>query len=93
MRLKSRLLLLTPLLIAAGCQTVGERTTAVSQATERPSNLSAASVQANIKEGMSGAEVIEAHGTPNIITTGRERREVWTYDKVSSRSISFSSSG
>jgi len=38
-------------------------------------------VQKEIKVGMSGAQVAEALGSPNIVTTDEERREVWIYDK------------
>lgn len=45
--------------------------------------LTVGKVQGEIKLGMSGAEVAEILGTPNIITTDEERREVWIYDKIS----------
>jgi outer membrane protein assembly factor BamE (lipoprotein component of BamABCDE complex) len=35
------------------------------------------------KKGMSAAEVADALGSPNIVTTDSERREVWIYDKIS----------
>ena len=41
-------------------------------------------VQREIKIGMSAAEVAEELGSPNIVTTDEERREVWLYDKISS---------
>ena len=54
------------------------------------------SVQREIKLGMSGADVAKALGSPNIVSTDDERREVWIYDKFStdttaSRSSSFGS--
>jgi len=39
-------------------------------------------VQREIRLGMSGAEVIEALGSPNVVTTDEQRREVWVYDKI-----------
>ncbi|MDR0933534.1 MAG: hypothetical protein LBM56_00375, partial [Burkholderiaceae bacterium] len=39
-------------------------------------------VQKEIRIGMSGAEVAAALGSPNIVTTDEERREVWIYDKI-----------
>ncbi|MDT7042587.1 outer membrane protein assembly factor BamE [Candidatus Nitronereus thalassa] len=42
------------------------------------------SVQREIKVGMSSAQVAEVLGSPNIVTTDEERREVWIYDKFSS---------
>ena len=31
---------------------------------------------------MSSAEVIEALGSPNVVTTDEQRREVWVYDTI-----------
>ena len=41
-------------------------------------------VQREIKVGLDQAAVIEALGSPNIVSTDAQRREVWTYDKISS---------
>ena len=49
-------------------------------------------MQAEIKTGMSGAEVATILGSPNIVTTDEERREVWIYDKFATESINSSSS-
>ena len=43
--------------------------------------LTVGTVQQQIKIGMSGAEVAEALGSPNVVTTDEKRREVWVYDK------------
>lgn len=43
--------------------------------------LTVGTVQREIKVGMSSAEVIEALGSPNVVTTDENRREVWVYDK------------
>ena len=40
-------------------------------------------VQKEIRDGMSAAEVAEVLGSPNIVTTDGEGREVWVYDKIS----------
>ena len=51
------------------------------------------SVQREIKLGMSGADVAKSLGSPNIVTTDNERREVWIYDKFSTETtVSGSSS-
>ena len=42
---------------------------------------------------MSGAEVAEVLGSPNIVSTDEERREVWIYDKVATDYVQSSSSG
>ena len=43
--------------------------------------LTVGTVQQEIKIGMSSAEVAEALGSPNVVTTDENRREVWIYDK------------
>lgn len=39
-------------------------------------------VQREITLGMSAAQVAEKLGSPNVVTTDEERREVWIYDKI-----------
>lgn len=55
--------------------------------------LTVGTVQREIRVGMSGAQVIEALGSPNVVTTDENRREVWVYDKISTETIHSSSSG
>ena len=56
---------------------------------EPSNNLTLGTVQSKIRKGMSQAEVLEALGSPNIVTKNSKVQEVWTYDKVgSSRSSS-----
>jgi outer membrane protein assembly factor BamE (lipoprotein component of BamABCDE complex) len=50
-------------------------------------------VQKEIRVGMSGADVAQALGSPNIVSTDEERREVWIYDKVATERVYSSSSG
>jgi outer membrane protein assembly factor BamE (lipoprotein component of BamABCDE complex) len=45
-------------------------------------------VQRQIKVGMSSADVIEALGSPNVVTTDDQRREVWVYDKTATEVVS-----
>jgi outer membrane protein assembly factor BamE (lipoprotein component of BamABCDE complex) len=56
-------------------------------------NISVGVVQKEIKVGMSGADVIQALGSPNIVSTDEKRREVWVYDKVATDTVHSSSSG
>ena len=42
---------------------------------------------------MSGAEVAQVLGSPNVVTTDELRREVWIYDKISTQSAFSNSSG
>ena len=44
--------------------------------------ITVGTVQRQIKVGMSSADVIEALGSPNVVTTDEQRREVWVYDKI-----------
>ena len=50
-------------------------------------------MQREIKLGMSGADVAKALGSPNIVTTDDERREVWIYDKFSTDTTVSENSG
>ena len=47
--------------------------------------------QGQIKIGMSGGQVTQILGSPNIVSTAEDGTEVWVYDKISS-SVSQSSS-
>jgi len=55
-------------------------------------NLTVGKVQGEIKIGMDAASVAQILGSPNIITTDDQRREVWIYDKVSSERVDTSNS-
>jgi outer membrane protein assembly factor BamE (lipoprotein component of BamABCDE complex) len=50
-------------------------------------------VQREIKVGMTSAEVVQVLGSPNIVSTDEERREVWVYDKVATESVYSESRG
>ena len=54
--------------------------------------MTVGTVQKEIRKGMSGAEVAEVLGSPNIVTTDAEGREVWIYDKVSSNRVDTANS-
>lgn len=56
-------------------------------------NLSVGVVQKQIKIGMSGADVLQALGSPNMVSTDDQRREVWVYDKVATDTVQSSSTG
>lgn len=53
--------------------------------------LSVGNVQREVRKGMSGAEVIEALGSPNIVSTDENGWEVWVWDKIST-DVSYSRS-
>jgi len=48
-------------------------------------------VQREIRIGMPSAQVIEALGSPNIVSTDENRLEVWVYDKIAT-DVSYSNS-
>ena len=50
-------------------------------------------VQKEVRIGMSAADVAAVLGSPNIVSTDEERREVWIYDKISSDVTYSRSSG
>lgn len=54
--------------------------------------MTVGAVQRDIDLGMSGAEVAQILGTPNVVTTDEQRREVWIYDRVSTRTAFSNSS-
>jgi outer membrane protein assembly factor BamE (lipoprotein component of BamABCDE complex) len=53
--------------------------------------LTVGKVQREIRIGMPSAQVIEALGSPNIVSTDENRLEVWVYDKIAT-DVSYSSS-
>lgn len=55
--------------------------------------LTVGTVQREIRVGMSGAEVAQVLGSPNIVSTDEKRREVWIYDKVATDFVHSSSRG
>ena len=48
-------------------------------------------VQREITIGMAASDVAAVLGSPNIVTTDEERREVWMYDKISTE-VAYSKS-
>lgn len=51
---------------------------------EDKATISVGAAQRSIKVGMPNAGVAEALGSPNIVSTDEEGREVWIYDRVTS---------
>ena len=77
--------------ILIGCQSAAVHKAEVQDnATDR---VTVGTVQKEIRVGMSGAEVAQALGSPNIVSTDEERREVWIYDKIATDRAYSSSSG
>jgi outer membrane protein assembly factor BamE (lipoprotein component of BamABCDE complex) len=78
--------------LLAGCQSAGYHLDQV-QGAQSEKTLTVGRVQKEIRVGMTSAEVIEVLGSPNMVTTDEERREVWVYDKVATESAQSRSSG
>ncbi|MDD4894630.1 MAG: hypothetical protein PHW54_04870 [Candidatus Omnitrophica bacterium] len=77
------------LLFLSGCSTAGSHMKAVqSDAGDR---VTVGKVQREIRIGMPSSQVIEALGSPNIVSTDENRLEVWVYDKIAT-DVSYSNS-
>jgi outer membrane protein assembly factor BamE (lipoprotein component of BamABCDE complex) len=75
------------LISLTGCKTASEHANDVKEAETSTSKITVGSVQRKIKIGMPSAEVVEALGSPNMVTTDSQRRENWVYDKISSERV------
>lgn len=84
------LALLTALLLT-GCQGAASHRAAVQD--DSTDRMTVGKVQREIRVGMSGAEVAQVLGSPNIVSTDEQRREVWIYDKIGTDRAQSSSSG
>lgn len=76
-----------------GCQSAGDHARDVREAQAEGDKLTVGTVQREIRVGMSGADVAQVLGSPNIVSTDEQRREVWIYDKVATERVYSSSSG
>jgi outer membrane protein assembly factor BamE (lipoprotein component of BamABCDE complex) len=76
-------------LLLSGCMTASQHRAEVEA--PAPGDLTVGTVQKEIRVGMSGAEVAAVLGSPNIVSTDEERREVWIYDKIST-DVAYSTS-
>jgi len=81
-------LLLTML---TGCMTASQHRSEVQD--DSGDKLTVGVVQKEINVGMSGAGVLEVLGSPNIVSTDEQRREVWVYDKIATDVVYSNSSG
>ena len=82
---------LAPVLMLCACMSAQDHREAVSD--NSSDRISVGTVQREIRVGMSSSDVVEALGSPNMVTTDDKRRETWVYDKVSTESVVSSSSG
>jgi outer membrane protein assembly factor BamE (lipoprotein component of BamABCDE complex) len=82
-------LLIIAIILLAGCASMHA---ADVQKAREADKLTVGTVQREIRVGMSGAQVAEVLGSPNIVTTDEKGREVWVYDRISTESVYSSSS-
>ncbi len=73
-------LILTSTLGLTGCKTAMEHRAEVEDSST--DKVTVGNVQREVKVGMSGADVATILGSPNIVSTDSQRREVWIYDKI-----------
>ena len=78
-------------LLLSACMTAPQHREAVQDTSG--DRVTVGNVQREIKIGMSGSDVAKALGSPNIVTTDDERREVWIYDKLSTDTTVSADSG
>jgi outer membrane protein assembly factor BamE (lipoprotein component of BamABCDE complex) len=76
---------------SAACVSAGQHKAAV--ADDSADKLTVGKVQKEIRVGMSGADVVQVLGSPNIVTTDEKSREVWVYDKLSTETAYSSTQG
>ena len=76
------------MVFAMGCTAATHKAQVQNDTADR---ISVGTVQREIRVGMSSADVVAAMGSPNMVTTDDQRREVWVYDKIST-DVSYSGS-
>ena len=79
------------LLILMGCMSAAEHRQEVRD--DETDRITVGKVQREIRVGMMSAEVVEALGSPNIVSTDEQRREVWVYDKIATERVYSTTSG
>lgn len=68
------------LLSVSACRTAQDNQRDLKSTQDR--EMTVGVVQREIKKGMAGASVVEALGSPNIVTKDEKERETWVYDKI-----------
>ena len=75
-----------------GCMSASQHAADVKKGTDEE-RVTVGTVQREIRQGMSGAEVAQVLGSPNIVSTDEKRREVWVYDKIATDTVYSTSQG
>lgn len=82
---RALLLLLITSFISLGvssCVTVNRGGSYRASSNDYNEDLTVGKVQKEIRKGMSGAEVIQALGQPNVVTSDENGLVTWVYDKI-----------
>jgi len=87
--MKTVFALLAVALLLSGCSSAAAHRKSVQE--DKSDRLTVGKVQREIRVGMPSSQVIEALGSPNIISTDENRLEVWVYDKIAT-DVSYSNS-
>ena len=77
------------LILFSGCTATSHRQAVQDDSADK---LTVGKVQGEISLGMPASDVVAILGSPNIVTTDEERREVWVWDKLST-TVAYSRSG
>ena len=85
-------LLLLSVTMLFGCTSAYQNATDVQKGLQGD-RLTVGTVQREIRKGMIGGQVASVLGSPNIVSTDEEGREVWIYDKISTDHVYSTTSG
>ena len=88
--MKKMIALMPCIILLTGCASVGYHRGELRD--DSGDRVTVGTVQREIAVGMSAAQVAEKLGSPNVVTTDEERREVWIYDKIATE-VLYSESG
>jgi len=88
--MKKTIALIAFIILLTGCASVGYHRGGLRD--DSGDRVTVGTVQREITVGMSAAQVAEKLGSPNVVTTDEERREVWIYDKIATE-VLYSESG
>ena len=84
------LALLTAITLSGCMGAAAHRAAVQDDSSER---VTVGTVQGKVSVGMPASDVASVMGSPNIVTTDEERREVWIYDKISTERVYSTSEG
>ncbi|UCG34902.1 MAG: hypothetical protein JSW17_05265 [Candidatus Omnitrophota bacterium] len=87
--MKVKYILLLMVIFIFGCSSAGSHLRSVQSGVG--DRITVGKVQREITIGMTAGEVVEVLGSPNIVSTDENRREVWIYDKIAT-DVSYSAS-